>query len=125
MPLENSWIFPVVESIHVIGLAAFVGPIVLDDLRTLGLKIPDTSHLKLWTHAGLAVMLLTGAAMFLSDTTRYWHNPAFQVKVALLVVALAVHFTLHRRGTRFTAILSLLLWTSVVLAARAIADFDV
>ena len=63
--------------------------------------------------------------MFLSDTTRYLHNPAFDAKVALLVVALAAHFTLRRAGTRFAAILSLALWTSVVLAARAIADFDV
>jgi hypothetical protein len=125
MPLENSWIFPAVESIHVIGLAAFVGTIVLEDLRTLGLKIPDTRHLKVWTHAGLAVMLLTGAAMFLSDTTRYLHNPAFRVKVTLLVLALVAHFTLHRRGTRFAATVSLVVWACVVLAARAIADFDV
>ncbi len=125
MSLENSWLFPVIESIHVIGLAAFVGTIVLEDLRTLGLRFPDTRHLKPWTHGGLAVMLLTGVAMFFSDTTRYLHNPAFQVKVALLVVALAAHFSLHRRGTRFAAILSLTLWTCVVLAARAIADFDV
>jgi hypothetical protein len=125
MPLENSWLFPVVESIHVIGLGAFVGTIVLEDLRTLGRRIPDTRNLKPWTHAGLAAMLLTGAVMFLSDTTRYLHNPAFQVKAGLLVLALATHFTLHRRGTRFAAILSLILWTCVVLAARAIADFDV
>ena len=125
MALENSWLFPVVESIHVTGLAAFVGTVVLGDLRTIGLRFPDTRHLKPWTHAGLAAMLLTGAAMFFSDTTRYLHNPAFQVKVALLVVALVVHFALRRSGTRFAAILSLTLWTSVVLAARAIADFDV
>ena len=125
MALENSWLFPVVESIHVIGLAAFVGTVVLDDLRTLGLRMPDTRHLRVWTHAGLAVMLLTGAAMFFSDTARYLHNPAFQVKLALLGVALAAHFTLHRRETRFAAIASLTLWTCVVLAARAIADFDV
>ena len=125
MPLENSWVFPVIESIHVIGMAAFVGTIVLEDLRTLGPKIPDTRHLKPWTHAGLAAMLLTGAAMFLSDAARYRHNPAFQVKIAILVLALAAHFTLHRRGTRFTAVLSLTLWTCVVLAARAVIDFDV
>jgi hypothetical protein len=41
------------------------------------------------------------------------------------VLALAGHFTLRRSGTRFTAVISLALWTSVVLAARAIADFDV
>ncbi|MBZ5635870.1 MAG: hypothetical protein LAO55_22290 [Acidobacteriia bacterium] len=125
MPFENSWLFPVVESVHVIGLAAFVGTVVLGDVRTLGLRVPDTKHLKAWTHAGLAAMLLTGAAMFFSDTARYLHNPAFQVKAALLVVALAAHFTLRRRGTRFAAVLSLTLWTCVVLAARAIIDFDV
>jgi hypothetical protein len=125
MPLENSWIFPVIESVHVVGLAAFVGTIVLEDLHTLGVKIPHTRHLKLWTHGGLAVMLLTGAVMFLSDATRYLHNPAFHVKITLLVLALTAHFTLHRRETRFTAGLSLALWTCVVLAARAIADFDV
>jgi hypothetical protein len=125
MPLENSWIFPVVESIHVIGLAAFVGTLVLDDLRTLGLKIPDTRHLRVWTYAGLAVMLLTGAAMFLSDAARYRHNPAFRLKIPLLVLALATHGPLRRFGPRFAAVLSLILWTCVVLAARAIADFDV
>ena len=125
MPLENSWIFPVVESIHVIGLAAFVGTIVLEDLHTLVSAIPDTRNLKMWTHAGLATMLVTGAVMFLSDTTRYLHNPAFRVKITLLVVALAAHFTVHRRGTRFAAFFSLVLWTFVVLAARAIIDFDV
>ena len=125
MPLENSWLFPVIESVHVMGLAAFVGTVVLADLRTLGLKFPDTRRLKAWTHSGLAAMLLTGAAMFLSDTSRYLKNPAFQVKAVILVVALAVHFTLRRRGTHFAAVLSLTLWTCVVLAARAIADFDV
>ncbi len=125
MTLENSWLFPLIESIHVIGLAAFVGTVVLEDLRTLNFAIPDTRSLKPWTHAGLAAMLLTGAMMFFSDTARYLHNPAFQVKAALLILALAAHFTLRRSGTRFTAILSLTLWTCVVLAARAIADFDV
>ncbi len=125
MSLENSWLFPVIESIHVIGLAAFMGTVVLADLRTLGFGFPDTRALKPWTHSGLAAMLLTGAALFFSDTSRYLHNPAFQVKAALLVVALAAHFTLRRSGTRFAAVLSLVLWTGVVLAARAIADFDV
>jgi hypothetical protein len=125
MPFENSWIFPVVESIHVIGLAAFVGTVVLEDLRALGLRFPDTRNLKPWTHAGLAAMLLTGAAMFFSDNSRYLHNPAFQVKIALLVLALMAHFTLRRSGSRFAAGLSLALWTCVVLAARAIIDFDV
>jgi len=124
MAIENSWLFPALEAIHVVGLAAFVGTIVLQDLRTLNPSFPDAGNVKKWSHAGLATMLLTGFVMFLSDTTRYLHNPAFQVKAALLVVALAAHFTLRRSGTRFAAVLSLALWTAVVLAARAIIDFD-
>ena len=125
MPLENSWLFPVIESIHVIGLAAFAGTVVLGDLNTLDLVRAETRSLTRWTHSGLAVMLVTGVIMFFSDTARYLHNPAFHVKVALLVLAFSAHFLLRRAGRRWTAILSLLLWTAVVLAARAIADFDV
>jgi|KBSMisStandDraft_5_1062788.scaffolds.fasta_scaffold97726_4 hypothetical protein len=125
MPLENSWLFPVIESIHVIGLAAFAGTVVLGDLSTLGLVRAETRSLTRWTHSGLALMLITGALMFFSDTARYLHNPAFHVKIALLVAALIVHFALRRSGTRLAAFLSLTLWTTVVLAARAIADFDV
>ena len=69
-------------------------------------------------------MLLTGAAMFFSDPTRYQHNPAFRIKLSLLGVTLSTYGLLHRRRTRFTAVLSLILWTCVVLASRAIADFD-
>jgi len=125
LSIGNSWLFPVIESIHVIGLAAFAGTVVLDDLRTLGFVRAETRSLTRWTHGGLAVMLLTGAAMFFSDTTRYLHNPAFRVKVALLILAFVAHFTLRRPERRWAAVLSLILWTSVVLAARAIADFDV
>ena len=52
--------------------------------------------------------------------------------LALLALALAAHFTIHRRAVhsssgrqKLAAILSLILWSSVVLAGRAIADFDI
>ena len=125
MSLENSWIFPVTESIHVMGLTTFVGATVLEDLRTLNAISWNSTNLRPWAHAGLAALLLTGLVMFFSDATRYLHNPAFQVKLAIAVPALALHFTLRRSGTRFGAAASLLLWTFVVLAARAVIDFDV
>ncbi len=55
---------------------------------------------------------------------RYVHNPAFLIKIALLVLALGLHFTIHRSGTRLSAILSLIVWSCVILGGRAIADFD-
>jgi hypothetical protein len=80
-------------------------------------------------------VFLTGPLLFGADLTRYVNNPAFVLKMGLFGVALAAHFTLHRSvvGNKTTAkparqqlvaVLSLILWSSVVLAGRAIADFD-
>jgi hypothetical protein len=139
--LKDSWLFPVVQSVHLVGLALLVGTIVLVDLSVLGLgsrrneSSPVASHLAPWTLAGFALMGTTGTLLFLSDIPRYLHNPAFLLKVLLLVFAGVNHFTVHRAVTieqnsapvrlRLLAVLSLLLWTGVVLAARAIADFDI
>ena len=100
-------------------------------LARRGVKAPEVARqLAPWTHAGLAVMLITGPVMFASDISRYLGNPAFRVKMLLLLTALASHFTVHRKAVhagegRLAAILSMALWSGVVLAGRAIADFDI
>lgn len=120
-------IFPALEAIHVMALALSVGAIAIVDLWALrfGPRDEDTAkQLARWTPAGLALMLITGAALFLMNVARYVHNLGFLIKMALLAVALAVHFTVHRKPSRGAAILSLALWSSVVIAAKFIADLD-
>ena len=114
------------------GLALLIGSIAfLDWLLLKNRPVTEASRaLKPWMHAGLAIVFLTGPAMYFADSARYRANTAFQVKMALLLAALAFHFTLHRRAVergqgRLTALISLALWTLVVLAGRAIADFDI
>ena len=129
VPLKNSWAFPVIEAAHLSGVALFAGTIIFADLRRLGLGVARQSGEELdrvfkpWAHSGLAILLTTGALMWFADWERYRHNPAFSVKMALVVLALISYFVPRRHRT--TAIISLLLWTGVVLAARAIADFDI
>ena len=83
-----------------------------------------------WTHAGIAVMLTTGPLMFSTDAVAYHYNPSFQFKMVCLMLALLLHFTLHRRAVRaganpiaakLAAAMSLLLWTGVVAGGRMIA----
>ena len=118
-------LFPIVEAIHVMGLALSVGTIVLADLARLGWRERSNANLARWTWIGFALMLITGGALFLSNVPRYVRNPGFLVKMALLAAALLAHFTVHRKSTRFAAILSLVLWSSVVISAKFIADLDI
>ena len=141
--IKQSWVFAVIQSVHLIGLTMLVGSICLVDLRLLGVGMRRetasgiASGLAPWTNGGLLTVLVTGPLMFGSDLPRYLNNPAFLLKMGLLAVAVAGQFTLHRRvvsGTtsnssspsrqKLAAVLSLILWSSVVLAGRAIADFD-
>jgi len=121
--LKDTWLIPIAESIHLTGIALTVGTIVLADLRTLG--YPGRAVPAFWTTLGVTLVAVTGPFLFISDIPRYLSNPAFLAKMALLLMALASHWTLHRKQTRATALLSLILWTCVVLGGRAIADFDV
>lgn len=120
--IKQSWVFPVVQSFHIMGIAMLVGTICLLDLRLL-----RRQQVEPWTSAGLLTVLLTGPILFGADLTRYVANPAFVVKMVLLAVALASHFAVHRNAnpSRAAAMFSLGLWCAVVLAGRAIADFDI
>jgi len=106
-------------------MALFAGSVIVVGLRRLsGMTVEDLDRvLKPWSHAGLALLLITGPLMLFADWSRYRHNPAVGVKLGLVAVGLIVQFT--ARGGRFAAIATVILWTAVVLASRAIADFDI
>lgn len=117
-------------------MVLLAGTIILTDLRLLGFGLRRltpagaAASLAPWTRAGLAIMLTTGPVMFSSDVSRYVANPAFRVKMVLVLAALVFHFTIHRKAVaagkgRLAAILSVLLWSCVVLGGRGIADFDI
>jgi len=132
--LKDSFLFPAIQSIHLTGIALLVGSIILVDMRVLGYALRRRSvaeisrSLSPWIWVGLAIMLATGPLLFGADVVRYSRNPAFLVKMVTLLAALIFHFTVHHRSeprTRLVAIVSIALWTAVVVCGRAIADFDI
>jgi hypothetical protein len=138
----SSWLFPALQTVHIVGLTILVGTIALVDFRLLGFGVRHQTVSQLarqlapWTAGGLVLVGITGPLLFGSDLARYLKNPAFLVKMILLGLALIDHYTIHRYFTtnrdsrpvqathKLAATLSLILWSSVVLAGRAIADFD-
>lgn len=132
---DSAWLFPAIESLHILGLALLVGTIAILDLRLLGLGPRSRSAAELardlqpWTLAGLGVMLATGPLLFSSDPLRYYNNPAFAFKMRVLVAAVISHFTLHRRAagsrrwSKPAACVSVALWSAVIVGGRWIATY--
>jgi hypothetical protein len=136
------WLYPIVEILHIIGLAVLVGSAALFDLRLLGLSrsIRVTAladHLLTWARRSLLVIVPTGLMMFTAHATEMAANPAFKLKLGLLVAAglnaAVFHGGVFRAvaawdvetsppaAAKFSAILSLCLWTGVITCGRLLA----
>jgi uncharacterized membrane protein len=136
------WLYPIVEIVHIAGIALAVGSIAMLDLRVLGCSraLPVRAlarHLLPWTWAGFALVAASGAMMFSAHATEFWSNPAFAVKLTLIglagVNALWFHVGPYRAAYRWdtetpaptsaktAAVLSLALWIGVIGCGRLLA----
>ena len=129
---------PIVQTIHLLGIAVIMSSVVLLDLRILGVALPSqevpelTRRVMPWVWWTLPVMLLSGLPFVFARPQRYFTNPVFGLKFALLLPAIALAALLHFNGirkpdywvTKLIAAVSLLLWGGVVLAGRWIAYVD-
>jgi hypothetical protein len=111
--MENSWLFPALEVLHLIGVALYLGPVFLGDLSVLGAIPRVTVPIPRFA---LVLVLLSGALLFIANPARYSQNPAFLLKLALLIGVA----TIRSRGKW-----SLALWALLILTSRAVIDFDV
>src|ERR1700686_5008283 len=90
---QSLWLFPAIETVHLLGMAAILGTIGTFDLRLMGIvlrgeRISVVGHRLLpWALAGFALQILTGALLFSSEATHMYRNPAFRVKMLLILVA--------------------------------------
>ena len=128
----SPWLYPAVETVHILGLALLVGAVAVFDLRVLGagpaLPRDALGRLALPLAAGgLAAAAVSGAALFAADAVELAANPAFLWKMGLFLLALLNVALWHRwsarhpRRARQGAAASLLLWTAVLVAGRLIA----
>ena len=123
-----------------------MGSVVMVDLRLLGLAVPSQSvsemigRLMPWTWWALSLNLVTGLLFVVARPGRYFFNPVFGIKFALLVPAVVLAFVIHRLSirkpgywerspvrlvsARVIAVVSLALWVGVVLSGRWIAYSD-
>ncbi|HQZ13340.1 MAG TPA: hypothetical protein PK286_10690 [Devosia sp.] len=125
-------LYPLVNALHILAIGVLVTAALLMDLRVLGVarKLPVETviaHLRPVAIGALAVAVLSGAALFSVQPVDYFANPAFRIKLLLLVLALAnaavfTTFRLHREAAGSTgkvlAAASAGLWISVLVSGR-------
>ena len=134
----SPWLFPVIATLHLMGLAVIGGAVLLVDLRLLGLGLRRQPVAQLardaerWLFGGLAVMVFTGILLFMCFATKYYYLTFFWVKMAALFLVLVFTFSVRRRvamadetrmspvTSKLVALVSLSLWTIVALGGRYI-----
>ena len=137
------FLYPVLESSHILGIAVLIGPAFAFDLRLLGVgrhlvPVPTAARYLLpLSHVGLAVAFATGVALLSAQAVVVAASGAAPWKFGLLLLAglnvLIFHRGVYRRvedwahvdvtpvPARVAAGVSLTAWTGVILAGRFLA----
>ena len=139
---EISWLYPVLESLHILGIALLFGTTVAIDLRLLGVFRQFVSMrnticgLLPIAHAGFALVFVTGLMMFTGIAASIVGSSAALWKFSFLVLALGNVLVFHKgvytriedwdTGTtpvaaRIAGIISLTSWTGCIFAGRFLA----
>ena len=84
--------FPIIETVHIIGLGLSVGTILWVDLRLLGLlkkryRVTDVvGQLEPWAIPGFAVMFFSGLLLFISEPVKCYSTLSFRLKAIMLLL---------------------------------------
>jgi hypothetical protein len=139
----SKWIYPLINAGHIAGIALLFGTVVTFDLRAMGVwrtvPLDGLSRVLLpVAAAGLALAAGAGVLLFIVKATEYAASPVFQIKMAVLALAVAnalAYFALARRHAwsaaatptpplrRSLAVASLALWLGVLVLGRLVAYF--
>jgi hypothetical protein len=135
------WAYPFVQLTHFSGLSVWLGTNIAVDMRLLGMGKKQQTAMQLsdallaWNWIGFGVAVLGGFILFSATATTYVANPAFQVKLGILVpLALVWHIVVQQKTrtwgrtldlpviARLAGLVELLLWVCVVTAAVEIPN---
>jgi hypothetical protein len=141
----SNWLFGFAEALHFMGLCILFGSLIIVDVRMLGFlkQIPGraVTVFTRWAVIGFLINAASGWVFFTATPVAYWGNPAFKMKLLLILLAgiNALVFTLleHRQAValgpnedttmvaKATATLSLTLWLGVLVLGRLLPVFTV
>jgi hypothetical protein len=135
----TEWLFPIIETCHVLALTVVFGSIARVDLHLVGLTSRGVSTVRLiretlpWTWVAWGLAAITGSLMFMAKAVAYGGSFEFRMKFACMALAavnmLVFHFGVYRTVTdwdmrrpplaaRTAGGLSVAFWIAVVFFGR-------
>ena len=131
---ESAWVYPILEIVHIVGIALLLGNLILFEARVLGagkaIDLPALARLALpLSLLGFTLAAMSGLTMFATQALELLSNPAFKWKMLLLAIAAGNAAWFHARGSlklhdtiaRFQVIVSGIIWIAVLSCGRLIA----
>ena len=136
------WLIPLLQSVHILAIAMVLSSVAMIDLRILGVgrsqtMVQTARRFVPWLWTGLVLLAATGLALIVGEPERSLPNAAFQLKMILLALAIALTLVFQlslRRNTTFweekrpgrtvtvvLAIATFVLWCAIAVAGRWIA----
>ena len=129
---SSIWLFPVIESFHLIGLGILGGSVVVMELKLMKIIFRNVDKIYIFEQTrkffilGLSLLFITGVPLFLSEAVKLYYSRAFWIKMICLVIGVFfVYFVRNplifkRDGTVMIIIgfLSFSIWTVVAASGR-------
>ena len=141
----DDWPFPIIETVHILGLGVSVGFVLWVDLRLLGVimrreRVSEiVSQLEPWAIGGFIVMFISGFLLLLAEPMKCYTALSFRLKIIMLILAGLNVWYFHAKvyptvaewdeaptlpwQARMVGILSLSLWFGIIIAGRWTAYF--
>lgn len=140
----SNWAYPFVQLTHFSGLSLWIATNLALDFRLIGLGKKRQTAAELsrslfaWNWTGFCIAICGGFMLFAASATKYIVNPAFLIKLGILIpCALVVHIINQQKSRvwgatvdtqrigKYLGFLELILWVGVVTAAVSIPNFEV
>lgn len=131
---QSAWAYPILEIVHLVGIAMLLGNLVCFEARVLGagkaIDLAALARLALpLSVLGFALAVVSGLTMFATQALELLANPAFKWKMLFLMIAGGNAAWFHARGSlqmndrlaRLQVLASFFVWIAVLSCGRLIA----
>jgi len=140
--VQESWLVPGIQSIHIVGIAIIMGSLLMIVLRILGWAGGDqtlretSDRFGPWLVGGLCLQLVTGLVLIITEPVRELVNFSFWTKMICVAIGVALSGAFltrvpsdpqqgeslaQRRSIRSLAVIAFVVFLSIIVLGRLIA----